>query len=177
MTRTEENINWLAERAGRSVTGLSGHAWGIRSEIAQRVKELRAQLVATQVSPPTPPKCERCQQQMTWTATAPVIGAPMEWRCFNHVDVGEVSQGPLVSPPTPEPANQVLTTLTILRERGYLGVSVAEALKIARLPRPCKTCHGLRWVMKSLSTVAAGGIWNEACPDCSSPPPEPEKQS
>lgn len=53
MTRTEENINWLAERAERSVMGLSGHAWGIRSEIAQRVKELRAELVATQVSPPT----------------------------------------------------------------------------------------------------------------------------
>jgi hypothetical protein len=36
--------------------------------------------------------CENCGTPLTWTATAPVANAPMEWRCFScPVDLGHVS--------------------------------------------------------------------------------------
>ncbi len=35
-----------------------------------------------------PPDCPRCGLPMTFTATAPTLGAPMEWRCFGHTDAG-----------------------------------------------------------------------------------------
>jgi hypothetical protein len=40
------------------------------------------------------PRCTRCGEPMEWTATAPVINARMEWRCFKHADLGTTDGGP-----------------------------------------------------------------------------------
>ncbi len=48
---------------------------------------------ATEYRTRVKPACPKCGSDMTFTATAPVAGAEMEWRCFDCVDLGNVGQG------------------------------------------------------------------------------------
>jgi predicted RNA-binding Zn-ribbon protein involved in translation (DUF1610 family) len=39
--------------------------------------------------------CPKCGEAMTHTASAPIVNAPMAWRCFACVELGNVSSGPI----------------------------------------------------------------------------------
>jgi hypothetical protein len=89
---------------------------------AQRYSKGRSREIAD-IKDATPPTCLRCGQPMTHTSTAPVVGAPMEWVCFNHhVDLGTTQVGParvqsVEAHPATGSAPPCLSCLRLISER------------------------------------------------------------